>query len=132
MKQGNRMVTSHITALIVYLLTIAILTSLMSLYTTKNYLTEGLENGAIAVILFLSTLIANSISLRLEKDKRFATSFVNLFLMTACLFVIGACIDGAYQNIGIRLVAIVIGLLISYTLGTRRNNKRVVRKKRSR
>ena len=132
MKQGSRKVTGSLTAIIAYLLVIAVLTALLSVYMTDNYLTKATENGTITAILILSALIANMIGLKIEYDKRLISSLVNLFVMVACLFIISAGIDGPYQNVGLRLGAIIIGLLVSNILGKRRAGRSSSQKRRSR
>lgn len=132
MKQGSRKVTCSITAIIVYLLVIVILTALLSVYMADNYMTKEVENGAITAVLFLSALIANTIGLKIEYDKRLISTLINLIVMVACLFIISAGMDGPYQNVGLRLVAIIIGLIVSYIFGKRRVGKSTRRKRRSR
>lgn len=132
MKQGSRKVTCSITAIIVYLLVIVILTALLSVYMADNYMTKEVENGAITAVLFLSALIANTIGLKIEYDKRLILTLINLIVMLGCLFIISAGIDGPYQNVGLRLVAIIIGLIVSNIFGKRRVGKSTRRKRRSR
>ena len=132
MKQGNTKMAGYILALIVYVLGIAIFTTLLAKIMSANFLTNAMENGAITAVVFLSALFANWIGLRNGQGKHLIMSSINACIMISCLFIVGAGFEGAYRNIGIRIATIIIGVGISTVTCLRKTRKSNVKKRRSR
>lgn len=132
MKRGNNKFTAHFAGIVLFVLVILTLTALMSNYMINKYISCSVQEIILVFIVFCASMSGNIITLNKIKDKYLIVSSINTIIMASFLIIMGACLEGKYQNITLRIVPVVIGVITSSVILHLCASKNRYRKKRYR
>lgn len=132
MKRGNNKFIAHFAGIVLFILMILILTAAVSHYMIDKYISSFVQEMILILIVFCASMSGNIITLSIIKDKHIIVSSINTIIMASFLIIMGACLEGKYQNITLRIVPVAIGVITSSVILHLCVSKTRYRKKRYR
>ena len=98
----------------------------------NKYISSSVQEIILVFIVFCASMSGNIITLNIIKDKYLIVSSINTIMMAAILIIMGACLEGKYQNVTLRIVPVALGAIISCAVLRLCGSKNRYRKKRYR
>ena len=132
MKSTKSSVMYYILGIVLTILLVLLQLAVLSELVLNREVQELTMNILLSCIVALASFTGNCLTCRLYGEKSIIVTIINISVVLVLLLLSSLFIEGNYQNILLRILAVVVGGMFSYVFCQRTRGKSRMRKRRYR